>query len=230
MRGEASGRREPADEMDQPAHAGRSPRAGKDQKVLSSFPFIGDNTLTDVLLPPAVRPPGFPPFPPAHGATHHEVRRTSRRRVVLSSPCVRRAARPTPPIPTPPSSSRRASAPCWPTTACRATAPTSSAADCGSTPKPAFLKGADAGPVVVPGDPDKSDLVHAVRQDGDHKMPPAPRSKLPPEAVEALATWVKMGAPWPDGAAVAAKKIVHRRARRKRTGRSSRSRSRTSRP
>ena len=86
MRGEASGRREPADEMDQPAHAGRSPRAGKDQKVLSSFPFIGDNTLTDVLLPPAVRPPGFPPFPPAHGATHHEVRRTSRRRLSCLRP------------------------------------------------------------------------------------------------------------------------------------------------
>src|ERR1700680_1318935 len=51
----------------------------------------------------------------------------------------------------------------------------------------ALLKGADAGPVVVPGDPDKSDLVHAIRQDGDHKMPPTPRPPLAPEAVEVLA-------------------------------------------
>jgi mono/diheme cytochrome c family protein len=71
--------------------------------------------------------------------------------------------------------------------------------------KAALLKGADVGPVVVPGDPDKSRLVHAVRQDGDHNMPPSPRQPLPPESVEALATWVKIGAPWPDGATVAVK-------------------------
>ena len=71
--------------------------------------------------------------------------------------------------------------------------------------KAGLLKGADNGPVVVPGDPDKSSLIHAVRQDGDTKMPPAPREKLAPEAVEALTEWVKIGAPWPDGAAVAAK-------------------------
>ncbi|HVS34373.1 MAG TPA: PSD1 and planctomycete cytochrome C domain-containing protein [Gemmataceae bacterium] len=71
--------------------------------------------------------------------------------------------------------------------------------------KAALMKGADVGPVIVAGDPDKSKLVHAVRQDGEHKMPPPPRPQLAPEAVEALTTWVKMGAPWPDGAAVAVK-------------------------
>ena len=61
--------------------------------------------------------------------------------------------------------------------------------------KAAFLKGADDGPIVVPGDPDKSNLIHAVRRDGDYKMPPPPRAQLPPESIEALTTWVKMGAP-----------------------------------
>jgi cytochrome c553 len=81
--------------------------------------------------------------------------------------------------------------------------------------KAGFLKGADAGPIVAPGDPDKSSLIHAVRQDGDVKMPPSPRQPLPPEAVETLTTWVKMGAPWPDGAAVVVKGISMEEARRK---------------
>jgi mono/diheme cytochrome c family protein len=60
----------------------------------------------------------------------------------------------------------------------------------------ALLKGAGGEPVVVPGDPDKSILVKAVRHDGDTKMPP--KKKLPDPAIEALAAWVKMGAPWPE--------------------------------
>ena len=81
--------------------------------------------------------------------------------------------------------------------------------------KTALLKGADTGPVVVAGDPDKSSLIHAVRQDGDYKMPPPPRAQLPPEAVEALATWVKMGAPWPDGVTLAAPKMSVDEARKR---------------
>ncbi len=49
---------------------------------------------------------------------------------------------------------------------------------------------------MVPGDPDKSLLIQAVRQTGDLKMPKG--GKLKPEEVQALAEWVKMGAPWPD--------------------------------
>ncbi len=78
-----------------------------------------------------------------------------------------------------------------------------------------LLKGADAGPVVVAGDPDKSNLVHAVRQDIEHKMPPSPRPQLPAESVEALATWVKLGAPWPDGVAIAAPKMSVDEARKR---------------
>jgi hypothetical protein len=61
----------------------------------------------------------------------------------------------------------------------------------------ALRKGSDSGPVVVPGQPEKSPLIQAVRQEGDIKMPP--KGKLPPEAVAALTAWVKMGAPWPAG-------------------------------
>jgi cytochrome c553 len=61
---------------------------------------------------------------------------------------------------------------------------------------PALLRGGNAGPAVKPGDPDGSLLIRVVRQTGDLKMPP--KGKLPPAAVEDLAAWVKMGAPWPS--------------------------------
>jgi hypothetical protein len=60
----------------------------------------------------------------------------------------------------------------------------------------ALLKGGDTnGPAIVPGQPDNSPLVRAVRQTGSLKMPP--KKQLGPQAVDALAGWVKMGAPWP---------------------------------
>ena len=40
-----------------------------------------------------------------------------------------------------------------------------------------LLKGADSGPVVVPGQPEESPLIEAIRHDATVKMPP--RSKLP---------------------------------------------------
>ena len=59
-----------------------------------------------------------------------------------------------------------------------------------------LLKGGKSGPAVVPGNPDKSLLIQAVRQTGDLKMPQG--GKLKPEEVQTLVEWVKMGAPWPD--------------------------------
>jgi mono/diheme cytochrome c family protein len=56
-------------------------------------------------------------------------------------------------------------------------------------------KGSESGPVVVPGAPDDSLLIQAVRYDGDTQMPP--KGKLPDEAIAALAMWVKSGAVWP---------------------------------
>src|SRR5205807_1932264 len=52
----------------------------------------------------------------------------------------------------------------------------------------ALRQGGDSGPVVVPGDQDKSLLLRAVRHAGDLKMPPPPKPRLSPQAVEALAT------------------------------------------
>src|SRR5262249_8669325 len=52
-----------------------------------------------------------------------------------------------------------------------------------------------AGPLVVPGKPDDSRLIKAVRQTGDVKMPPD--GKLPAAAVRALEEWVKAGAKGP---------------------------------
>jgi cytochrome c553 len=56
-------------------------------------------------------------------------------------------------------------------------------------------KGGDSGPVVVPGHPEKSLLIQAIRQAGERKMPP--KDKLSAQAVADLTAWVKMGAPWP---------------------------------
>src|SRR5262245_25623887 len=56
----------------------------------------------------------------------------------------------------------------------------------------ALLKGGDGGPVVVPGDPDNSPLIEAIRHDGATKMPP--KKKLPPAAIADLTAWVKRGA------------------------------------
>jgi hypothetical protein len=63
----------------------------------------------------------------------------------------------------------------------------------------ALLKGGDTGPAVIPGQPDQSLLIRAVRQDGDLKMPP--KGRLTAEELESLTAWVRMGAPWPADAA-----------------------------
>ena len=62
--------------------------------------------------------------------------------------------------------------------------------------KEGALRGAEEGPVIVAGHPEQSPMIRALRHEGDIKMPP--RGKLPEEAIEALTTWVRMGAPWPD--------------------------------
>jgi len=58
-----------------------------------------------------------------------------------------------------------------------------------------LLQGSENGTVVVPGDPTKSLLIRVIQHSTTPKMPP--RDKLPPAAIDALSTWVKMGLPWP---------------------------------
>jgi hypothetical protein len=60
----------------------------------------------------------------------------------------------------------------------------------------ALLEGGDSGPAIVPGDPERSLLIQAVRR--RHKtleMPPDRR--LAEAAVEDLSRWIKEGAAWP---------------------------------
>ncbi|MDR3634570.1 MAG: PSD1 and planctomycete cytochrome C domain-containing protein [Isosphaeraceae bacterium] len=63
-------------------------------------------------------------------------------------------------------------------------------------------KGGASGPAIVPGDPDGSLLILAVRHDGAVEMPP--KSKLAQAEIDALAAWIKMGAPWLASAVVSA--------------------------
>ena len=66
----------------------------------------------------------------------------------------------------------------------------------------AILEDSDHGPIVVPGQPEKSALIRAVRHEGKIKMPK--QGKLSTDAIGDLAAWVKMGAPWPDSNTVVA--------------------------
>ncbi len=60
----------------------------------------------------------------------------------------------------------------------------------------AVLQGGDTGAAIVPGKPDESELIKALRYDPDgYQMPPD--GKLPPETVAVFVKWVEMGAPWP---------------------------------
>ena len=64
----------------------------------------------------------------------------------------------------------------------------------------ALLKGGDTGPALVPGKPDESEIIKALRYDPEgYQMPPD--GKLPPETVAVFVKWVEMGAPWPASAA-----------------------------
>ena len=58
-----------------------------------------------------------------------------------------------------------------------------------------MLQGGDRGPALIPGDPDASPLMQAVRHE-ELKMPPA--GPLAPRQIALLARWVEMGAPWPE--------------------------------
>lgn len=59
-----------------------------------------------------------------------------------------------------------------------------------------WVKGGDNGPAIVPGDPEKSLLISAVRyKDKDLQMPE--KRKMPDEEIAIFEQWVKMGAPDP---------------------------------
>ncbi len=68
-----------------------------------------------------------------------------------------------------------------------------------------WLKGGDSGPVIVPGKPDESVFIKAIRYtDRDLAMPPSDK-KLPDNLIADLVQWVRMGAPDPRTEATTAK-------------------------
>lgn len=64
-----------------------------------------------------------------------------------------------------------------------------------ATSRQSLLEGGETGPAIVPGDPDRSLLIQAVRYE-TLQMPP--RDKLPDEEIALLVKWVTDGAAWPD--------------------------------
>jgi len=70
----------------------------------------------------------------------------------------------------------------------------------------ALRTGGDSGPAVVPGKPEESLLLEALRYEG-FEMPPS--GKLPAEVLADFEKWVAMGAPDPRDAAVVPARQVH---------------------
>ncbi len=68
-----------------------------------------------------------------------------------------------------------------------------------------LLSGGDRGPAIVPGSPEKSLLVQAVRHAGeDLRMPP--KKKLAPQEIADLEAWIRRGAPDPRSGAAGPKR------------------------
>ena len=66
------------------------------------------------------------------------------------------------------------------------------------TTRDQVIEGGTSGAVIVPGQPDASLLIQAVRYGNDDlQMPPS--GKLDSQEIADLEKWVQMGAPWPDG-------------------------------
>jgi hypothetical protein len=65
----------------------------------------------------------------------------------------------------------------------------------------ALIRGGDSGPAIVPGHPEQSLLIRALRQVDDLKMPPPPGTRLPEAIIADFEHWIGDGAAWPKQAA-----------------------------
>ncbi len=65
-----------------------------------------------------------------------------------------------------------------------------------------MLRGGDSGKsAVIPGQPDQSPLIAAIRrEDPESAMPPKTSERLEAEEIELFEEWIALGAPWPDEA------------------------------
>ncbi|MDO8540040.1 MAG: DUF1553 domain-containing protein [Opitutaceae bacterium] len=61
----------------------------------------------------------------------------------------------------------------------------------------AALEGGDSGTVIVPGHPEKSLLIEAIRYTNEDLQMPPKDKKLSAEDIATLTEWVRQGAPWP---------------------------------
>lgn len=68
------------------------------------------------------------------------------------------------------------------------------------TTRAELLTGGKSGPAIVPGDPDASLLIKAVRHQIAKMEMPRDAPPLSTRDIEGLVEWVKMGAPWPESA------------------------------
>jgi uncharacterized membrane protein len=63
------------------------------------------------------------------------------------------------------------------------------------------FKGGESGPVIVPGDPGKSDLFRRITLPADHKdVMPTKGKLLSKSDIDIIELWIRKGAPWPDEA------------------------------
>ena len=62
------------------------------------------------------------------------------------------------------------------------------------------FKGGESGPIIIPGDPEKSEIVRRIALPRSHKESMPGKGKLlSKEEIEVITYWVKSGAPWPEG-------------------------------
>lgn len=66
------------------------------------------------------------------------------------------------------------------------------------------MKGSENGPVVKPGDPDASPIIHRLLGKAEPRMPLDGPPFLEPDTIAMIAAWIKAGAPGEDTAAAAA--------------------------
>ena len=74
------------------------------------------------------------------------------------------------------------------------------------TSRSGLLRGGESGPAIVPGKPDASLLLEALRYES-YEMPP--KGKLPDRIIDDFAKWIAMGAPDPRIESAPAKKAEH---------------------
>lgn len=63
------------------------------------------------------------------------------------------------------------------------------------------MRGTDYKKVIIPGDPENSVLIKAIRHAAGAEPMPSKKPQLAANQIDALVQWVKMGAPWPKEAA-----------------------------